>query len=58
MTDSGRTIAPSAAPLDAVTRLRAAVYADGGINAEEVRHLCRLAAEEGFPTAAGRQLYI
>ncbi len=58
MTDSGKTIAPSAAPLEAVARLRAAVYADGGVNAQEGRHLCRLAADEGFPTAAGRQLYI
>ncbi len=56
--DSGKTIAPDATPLDAVARLRAAVYADGGIDADEVRRLCRLAAEDGFPTAAGRQLYI
>ncbi|PIO99183.1 hypothetical protein [Pleomorphomonas carboxyditropha] len=58
MSDSEKTTAPDAAPLDAVARLRAAVYADGGIDSGEVRRLCRLAAEEGFPTAAGRQLYI
>ncbi|WP_370674601.1 hypothetical protein [Pleomorphomonas sp. PLEO] len=57
MTDSGKTIAPDAAPLDAVALLRASVYADGAVDAEEVRRLCRLAAEEGFPTATGRQLY-
>lgn len=56
--DSGKTTAPGAAPLDAVARLRAAVYADGGVDADEVRRLCRLAAEDGFPTAAGRQLYV
>ena len=56
--DSGQTTAPGAAPLDAVARLRAAVYADGGIDADEVRRLCRLAAEDGFPTVAGRQLYV
>jgi hypothetical protein len=56
--DSGNTTAPGAAPLDAVARLRAAVYADGGVDADEVRRLCRLAAEGGFPTAAGRQLYV
>lgn len=58
MSDSGKTIAPDAAPLDSVARLRAAVYADGSIDTDEVRRLCRMAAEEGFPTAAGRQLYI
>ena len=58
MTDSGKTIAPDAAPLDAVALLRASVYADGGVDVDEVRRLCHLAAEEGFPTAAGRQLYI
>ncbi len=58
MSDSGKTIAPDAAPLDSVARLRAAVYADGRIDTDEVRRLCRMAAEEGFPTADGRQLYI
>lgn len=58
MTDSGKTIAPDAAPLDAVALLRASVYADGGVDVDEVRRLCHLAAEEGFPTAAGRQLYV
>lgn len=58
MTDRGKTIAPDAGSLDAVARLRASVYADGAIDADEVRRLCHVAAEEGFPTAAGRQLYI
>ena len=38
--------------------MRASVYADGGIDADEVRRLCHLAAADGFTTATGRQLFI
>jgi len=49
---------PGVAERAAVDGLRTAVYADGVVDADEVRRLSRLAAQEGLPTAAERELYI
>lgn len=58
ISDSGDQKATGTAQPSAVAGLRAAVYADGVVDAEEVRRLSRLAAQEGLVSAADRQLYV
>lgn len=54
----GEQTAEGNASPTAAAALRAAVYADGVIDADEVRRLCALAAREGLQDAAERALYI
>lgn len=58
ISDSGDQRAPGTAQRPAVEDLRAAVHADGLVDSDEVRRLCRLAAAEGLSAPADRDLYI